>query len=235
MCKKQFLISLAIISFGIVVSLTILLEKKYMETVPQMVSENSILSTAINSMVALKDTGVEMVVKSLGKDVEVKKYRYQDDPNFDLKKLTGVQDSTNADYRAEFYAQKDYAVMKDLMEHPVSDDALYIVAEYEIMYDSAFGIDFPEERRKLLRENHYQMNQKNQEADRLFFEEKKITREEHTMRTQEAFDTYLVDGLKKLLTDEEFKVFWNGKSKDEVNHGFWDFAEARKYLDTHGQ
>lgn len=229
MHKKQLFISLGIISFGIFISLAIVLQKQEPEAVSQIVSESPVLNTVVNSAVAVKSKGAEIVAKVLGKEIPVKQYKYQDDPDFDLVKLSGLIDSTNGDYRDKFYANKEHAIVHDLMVNPSGDDARDLVNEYEITYDILFGIDFPEERRKLLRESHYQMLLEDMETDRLCTDEnikaKKITKRECVKRTQDTFDTYLIDERKRLLTDDEFKRMLDGKSKDEVQHGYWNFYE----------
>lgn len=234
MHKKQLFISLGIVSLGIVVSLVIVLQKQQPEVVAGIVSENSVLNTVVNSSVTVKNKGAEIVAKVLGKEVLIKKYKYQDDPDFNLEKLSGLQDSTNVDYRDKFYAMKEDLVIQDLMVNPIEDKALSAVLEYEITYDSMFGIDFPEERRKPLRENHYQMNLSQMENEKLCGEEqikaKKITIRECVKRAQDTFDTYLIDGHKKFLTDKEFELAFDGKSKDEVQHGYLDFYKMAGIL-----
>jgi|GEM_PF-7079019 len=108
------------------------------------------------------------------------------------------------------------------MDNPSGDDALDMVDEYEATYDELFGIDFPESKREPLRENHYRAMTENIKVDRLY-EAKEITKEEYAKIMQENFDKYFVDAHKKLLSDEEFALLFDGHTKDTVDHGYWDF------------
>lgn len=145
-----------------------------------------------------------------------KKYRYADDPVFNIKEFSGLVNEDNVYARDELFSRKDYELAAKQMTREDYNFEESAVEQFENQIDYSLGIDFPEEKRKNIRSAQREMFVKKKVISKLF-SEGKIT-DETFRRLSGSILTESLDKASNCLTDEEYKaLFQHEKSaKDKV-------------------
>ena len=142
--------------------------------------------------------------------------RYNEDPNFNPEMLNGISSESN-DFRDEFYAPKIQAILNDQLNNPTGDDTEELVAQFEFVIDYTLGADFPEERRKKIRDGQ-RKSHKNGKALDAKLEIGLITIEEYDKQESQNHEKDMKE-LAKILSDEEFEAML-GYPKENIEGAY---------------
>ena len=167
---------------------------------------------------------VKVIPKEETREVQEKKnqYRHQDREGFDIGVLGGTLDMANSYYRDDFYATLDNEIMQRQMANPSEDRTEDLIEQFETTIDYALGVEYPEEKRDVLRDIKRKAHGKYVVLDELL-EKGKITETQYTDRKSIAFEERLKrssDGL----TPEEFEALFEIK-KDEIAGSYTRFMQ----------
>ena len=144
---------------------------------------------------------------------EDRKFRHQDDKEFNLEKLKGpLKKGENLNYREKFYTRKNYELLKKQKEQPSGDKVQDLVSQFENFIDFNLGIDFSKEKRLSILKNNKDL----QKELNLLLEllEKGEIDEEYCMSTSNLETEKALEEISYVLTDEEFeRLFQFSKQK----------------------
>lgn len=137
--------------------------------------------------------------------------------------LSGFVNEYNREYRAEFYACKDYETLSEQLGNLNGNSVKDTVVQFENVIDYALGIDFPESKREEIRAVQKELLYKKSTLDDLS-DAGRIAEQDYISQSAWQNEESLRK-VAKVLTDEEFEALY-GLKKSEIDGSFLKLISA---------
>ncbi|MFA5248191.1 MAG: hypothetical protein WC415_03025 [Patescibacteria group bacterium] len=134
--------------------------------------------------------------------------KHQNNVNFDAKTLSGLVNNDNCKFRNMFYSELDRQIIEKRRNDNPGDEVENIIEEFENNIDYSLGIDFPENKRILLRNCQKEMLKSKKILDDAG--EPSINIISYREKICDFHDKYLLQ-VSKILNDEEFEALFQIK------------------------
>lgn len=150
------------------------------------------------------------------KEVETKiSHRHQNEPDFNLEKLSGSINESNKEFRDLFYSRIEFELGKKQIQERPHDEINNTIESCELSIDHSLGIDFPKEKRNAIIEAQRKMLEEKTALDRTLLETDK---NRYVNDLSFHFEKFLGE-VTFILTEEEFQALFK-ISKSEIGNAF---------------
>ncbi|MFA5248174.1 MAG: hypothetical protein WC415_02940 [Patescibacteria group bacterium] len=141
--------------------------------------------------------------------------KYQNEPDFNLEKLSGPINNDNKNFRDSFYSRIEFESGKKQLKERPRDEINNTIEQCEVSIDHSLGIDFSKDKRKSIADAQRKMLAEKSILDRTIPEDDKNG---YANSLSFHFEKFLGD-VSLILTEEEFKALFK-ISKSEIGNAY---------------